>query len=194
MEGVLVNPSFRNSDFILWPTTFFAFLWNLLLERNRRTFLMGTWPFGHRYRCLQKRMPSQFLSPNWCVRCKKNSESQSHSFFFFLFSCPFAYSLGFCDENFWLVLDPSSKHPWLLGPCLLGTSLQRKKSSLVGYQQGLFWVLWCKGNNHVFNDSTTSFDSFLDLVLFTALYWCTCLHPFKDYSLTNLVTRWSCFL
>lgn len=55
------------------------------------------------------------------------------------------------------------------------------------------WHLWGKKNARIFRDPLSYFDCFMDLILFHAIYWCKCKHPFIDYSLRcSLIGEHSC--
>lgn len=44
-----------------------------------------------------------------------------------------------------------------------------KKTFWLAINQTFFWTLWCERNERIFNDQPSTFDSFMDLVIFNAL-------------------------
>lgn len=65
----------------------------------------------------------------------------------------------------------------------------RKKFLWLALNLIIFWFLWGERNWLIFGDASYSFDYFMDLLLFHALYWCKCKHYFTDYNLSSLASR-----
>lgn len=90
----------------------------------------------------------------------------------------------------WLVNGFAKCYFGYFSTCFCGSSFSgAKKTFWLAINQTFFWYLWCKRNAWIFRDLFSSFDSFLDLILFHTLYWCKHKHPCRDYDLSFFISN-----
>lgn len=111
---------------------------------------------------LQRKCPNWVLSPSVCVLCFEKEESIDHIFI----HCPFALKgWSFLLQIFGFTrCMPSRIDDWLL-EALQGWHLKGKAKILWNCAaRALLWNIWLERNYGIFEDKSSSFDTFCNSV------------------------------
>lgn len=111
---------------------------------------------------LQRRRPCRYISPNWCVLCKKNGELVSHLFIHCIFARDiWAYFLGWVN---WVWVMPKDVkdlfHQWN-GPGF-GASGKMFWSCLI---HAVLWNIWKERNMRIFEGKLKSKSEVMDMII-----------------------------
>lgn len=114
---------------------------------------------------LQCCMPYMSISPSWCIMCQSHVEpfASVSDILFWMFSVGLQSGLIILLTNntFDLLAFLLVGHPFY----------DIKKTIWLAILRAFFWTLWGEHNKRLFRGSFSSFDSFMDLVPSTTLYW-----------------------
>ena len=140
---------------------------------------------------LQKRRPYHYLSPGWCVMCKKDNETIDHLFL----TCDFSLRpWGKILQEFgrdW-VIPRFATDLLSLGQ---GFLLQKKEKILWKLAiTATFWAIWLERNHRIFEEVVESLESLWDIIKLWVGIW---LHYCKDFDsipFAFIIRDWNTFL
>ncbi|KAA0050814.1 LINE-1 retrotransposable element ORF2 protein [Cucumis melo var. makuwa] len=174
-ELSIANPRVKLLD-LIWksfiPMKIKFFLW-CLVQRKLNTMEV-----------IQQRMPNSLLQPNWCVLCKKDSETGAHLFFH-------------CDlvKHLWSLLQRSlnfapfsddfeALFSFFLS---LNQSLPKHKVVFCGLI-AVLWGIWAERNNRIFDTLSyqKSINNLWEDYKILIGNWCSRDPTFKNYSATTI--------
>ena len=124
---------------------------------------------------MQKRRPYHYLSPGWCVLCKKENKSIDHLFL----HCQFSFRL-------WCKIVKEFNREWvtprscidLLG---LGNGFFLNKKGKAPWKVATIatlWAVWLERNNRVFEEKEEVLEYVWDRIKLWVEIW---LHDYKDF-------------
>ena len=176
-KTLIDKPTFISSKF-------YHFTWKLSIPIKVRVFgWLLTLKKLNTQDLLQRRKLFLSISPNWCVMCRKSSESVNHLFL----HCSVA-------QKVWTVIIQKFNIIWVLpqdvnhlieGDFLLGREKRTKLLwPLVIY--AVLWSLWSERNQRIFKDREESLGNILDSIYYWVALWASlndCLNqiPFSDW-------------
>ena len=140
---------------------------------------------------LRKRRPYYYLSPGWCVMCKKDNESLDHLFL----TCNFSLRL-------WGKILQEFSREWVIPRfatdlLTLGQGFLLQKKGRILWKVTItatFWTIWLERNRRIFEGVEENFESISDRIKLWVGIW---LHNCKDFNnvpFTLIIRDWNTFL
>ena len=142
---------------------------------------------------IQRRRPNCYLSPSWCILCKRNEENADHLFV----HCPVALKL-------WYYLFKEAGVSWvipegcfsLLSEGFVGFGIGNKAKVLWGCcRMAILWVIWLERNRRIFdNFKGVGVEELWERVRFWSSLWASITPEFRDILFSSILLDWRAVL
>ena len=170
------------------PFNFYHFIWKISIPSKLRVFgWLLILKKLNTQDLLQKRQPLLYVSPSWCVMCKKGSETVNHLFL----HCSVAQKVWTnILQKFtisWVL--PQDINHLILGDFMFGRDRRTKLLwSLVIF--AVLWTLWRERNQRIFEDREESLPNIIDSVHYWVALWASLNKDLNLFSFMDWLRGW----